>query len=84
MHCTDHRACAFLAKPSTTRQVDTEKAGRDRVANLGTVRARWAKLCNEWLHEFGRQARATLKQRSARQGGPSSPGRNRGRDDPDR
>lgn len=49
----------------TTRQVgpeglgaklDTEKAGRNRTADLEAVRARWAELTNEHLHRHGIEA----------------------------
>ena len=38
-------------------KLDTEKAGRNRTADLEAVRARWAQLTNERLAEAGNQAR---------------------------
>ncbi|MEN8608390.1 MobA/MobL family protein, partial [Enterobacter hormaechei] len=40
-----------------TDKLDTEKAGRNRTADLDTVRTRWAELTNERLRENGIEAR---------------------------
>lgn len=37
-------------------KLDTEKAGRNRAADLEAVRARWAELTNERLHQHGIEA----------------------------
>jgi hypothetical protein len=37
-------------------KLDTEKAGRNRAADLEAVRARWAELTNERLREYGIEA----------------------------
>ena len=40
-----------------TDKLDTERAGRNRTADLGAVRTRWAELTNERLRENGIEAR---------------------------
>lgn len=73
-------------------KLDTEKAGRDRKADLEQVRARWAELCNERLHEAGHDTSVDHRTLEA-QGidrmptthlGPSATGYERRTDEPSR
>ena len=51
------RTTRKVGENGLTDKLDTEKAGRDRKADLEMVRERWARLCNERLAENGRAER---------------------------
>jgi len=51
------RTTRKVGENALTDKLHTEKAGRDRKADLDVIRERWAKLCNERLAENGRAER---------------------------